>query len=92
MPRYEYDPGKRQKNLETHGYDLEDARRIYEHPNVVTVRSSYAGEVRYIDLAPWGDKLLMLVYTMRGSVVRPISLRVAGRKERRLYEEKYPRS
>lgn len=90
MPRYEYDPEKRQPNLDKHGFDLEDARHIYEHPNVVTIRSRHAGEVRYIDIAPWGSELLALVYTMRDGAVRSISLRPASRKERKLYEKKYP--
>lgn len=90
MPRYEYDPEKRRDNLEKHGYDFELAKYIYENPNVVTVRSDYPAEVRYIDIAPWGNRLLVLVYTMRGDAVRPISLRPAGRKERRLYEKNRP--
>lgn len=68
MPPYEYGPEKRRANLEKHALDLEDARHIYEHLQVVTIRSHRAGEARYIDVAPWRNELLALVYAMRGEL------------------------
>lgn len=89
--RYEWDEAKRATNLEKHGYDLAEAKHIYEHPNVMTLQSKYLGETRYVDLAEWGGRLLALVYTMRAGTVRAISLRPAKRRERRLYYGKdYP--
>jgi uncharacterized DUF497 family protein len=67
--------------------DATHARHIYENPQVVTIQSRRGGEMRYVDIALWENRLLVLVYTMRGGAVRPISLRSAGRKERRLYEK-----
>jgi uncharacterized DUF497 family protein len=87
MPVYQWDEEKRRANLEKHGYDFELGRRVYENPNVMTARSDYAGEARYVDIAPWGNELLVLVYTKRGDVVRPISLRAASKKERMFYEK-----
>ncbi len=87
MPVYQWDEEKRRANLEKHGYDFDLARHVYENPNVVTARSDTAGEVRYVDIALWGNELLVLVYTKRGDVVRPISLRAASRKERSFYEK-----
>lgn len=86
--QYEWDEAKRIANLEKHGYDLAEARRIYEHPNVMRLSSYYSGETRYVDLAEWGGRLLALVYTMRAGTVRAISLRPANRRERRVYYEK----
>lgn len=87
MPPYEWDEAKRLTNLVKHGFDFRDARRVYEHPMRVTVRSDYRGEVRYVDLAAVGGQVLALTYTLRGGRVRVISLRPAKRKERRIYEE-----
>jgi uncharacterized protein len=87
MPHYEWDEAKRLANLDKHNIDFEDAWRVYEHPIRISWCTDYTGEPRYIDLAIVGGRLLALIYTMRGDAVRPISLRPAKRRERRIYEE-----
>jgi uncharacterized protein len=91
MPGYDWDEAKRLDNLEKHGYDFRDVRRIYEHPSVITQELKHPGEKRYKDLAEWSGKVLALIYTMREGKIRVISLRPAHRKERReYYGRKHP--
>lgn len=80
--RYEWDEAKRQGNLTKHGVDftladgfdweaawvLEDTRQGYR-------------EARFVAYAPIGTRLHALVYTLRGTTVRIISLRKANRRE-----------
>ncbi len=45
------------------------------------------GEARFVALGPIGGELHLLAFTMRGHVLRAISLRRANRKERRRYAQ-----
>jgi uncharacterized DUF497 family protein len=86
MIEYDWDEAKRLANMATHRLDFEDAWRVYEAENKVTYRSAHPHEERWIDLAEIEDVVVLLVYTMRGNVVRCISFRRARRgRERSLY-------
>ncbi len=86
MP-YEWDEAKRLINLQRHELDFNDAWQVYEHPNKVTLVSPYPHEQRLLDIAEVNGRVLLLVYTVRVAGIRPISLRYAKRKERRVYYE-----
>lgn len=84
---YEWDENKRRKNLQKHGYDLADGQLVYESSNKITVESHRPNERRWLDIAEIGDEVVTLTfaYTLRGDIVRCISLRKASRKERSVY-------
>ena len=84
---YEWDEEKRQSNLRKHGLDFMDADLVFEAPIKVTVAAAHADDDRRADLAEVNGRVLMLVYTLRQQTVRCISLRVASRRERKLYDE-----
>ena len=52
---------------------------------VADLRRDY-GEARCWAIGPIDDRLLVLAFTMRGNVLRAISLRKANARERRRYE------
>ena len=85
----EYEPGKDAANIAKHGISLADAMLVYEAPNKVTLQALRSGEDRLVDIAmvEVAGVVLVLVYVVRGSVVRAISLRRASRAERRMYEQ-----
>jgi uncharacterized protein len=86
MIEYEWDEDKRLYNLNRRGLDFNDAWRVYEAENKITLKSTYPHEERLIDMAEVDGRVLLLVYTMRGEAVRCIALRYAKRgKERGLY-------
>ena len=86
---FTYDPGKNKANEEKHGYPLThaygvdfDAALIWED-----VRRDY-GESRFSMLAPIGDRLFFIAFTVRGDEeLRLISLRKANRREEVAYEK-----
>lgn len=84
----EYDPAKNERNIRERGLSFERAadfdfdRALYRLDD----RGDY-GERRIRALGYIGDYLYSLVYTMRGEVLRVISLRRANRREVRVYEE-----
>jgi uncharacterized DUF497 family protein len=87
MVRYNWHDDKKLSNTQRHLLDFEDAWKVFENPYKVTLESARGDEVRFMDLAYVDEQLLVLVYTLRGDVVRVISYRRAKHpKETRLYD------
>lgn len=53
---------------------------------VTDARRDY-GETRYRAIGRLNERVVAMVFTLRGDVLRVISLRLASRKERRIYEK-----
>ncbi|MGK7932340.1 MAG: BrnT family toxin [Microcystaceae cyanobacterium] len=89
---FEWDENKRQANIEKHGIDFARIARIFTHPIVEWAdnRRDY-GETRMILLGVVDNRVLCMVYTMRGSICRIISARKANQNERRAYYQSFPR-
>jgi uncharacterized protein len=82
----EFDPVKDQINLLKHGVSLAAAANMDLERAIVIedLRFDY-GEMRFIAYAPIEDRLHVLWFTMRGTVLRAIGLRRANRRERQRY-------
>jgi uncharacterized protein len=85
----EWDSNKAYSNLQKHGIHFSDAEAVLYDPNALSFEDTAAkGEQRFIIIGMdhlW--RLLVVVYTDRGDVVRLISARPATRSERRNYED-----
>ncbi len=46
------------------------------------------GETRYIGIGKVSEKIIVIVYTLRKTVIRLISARLANKKEKQIYYEK----
>ena len=81
-----FDPRKSERNLRERGFGFEIVANFDLRSAIYTVdaRRDY-GEIRMRALGLILDKLYALVFTMRGSALRVISLRRANRKERNRY-------
>jgi uncharacterized protein len=92
---FEWDENKNKGNITKHGIDFQQAKQIFEDPNLLTyedTRFSY-GEAREISI---GQLLLttqskiiiaVVVHTDRGGKIRLISARKASKQERIEYEQ-----
>jgi hypothetical protein len=76
----EFDPAKDQANIAKHGVSLVRAADLYILSVEVDERRDY-GEPRYIAFGRIGDLAYCLVFTLRGSTLRAISLRRAHLEE-----------
>jgi uncharacterized DUF497 family protein len=87
---FEWDEEKAKANLKKHRVDFDEATTVFTDPFSVTIHDPdhSADEKRYIDIGR-SDKgrLLVVVYTERGSNIRLVSCRKAAPSERKLYEE-----
>lgn len=86
--KIEFDTAKNDKNIRERGisfdlaanFDLETAKIWAD------TRKDY-GEERYIALGAIGERLFSMVFTVRGDVLRIISLRKANKREVNSYEK-----
>jgi uncharacterized DUF497 family protein len=86
--RIVYDPAKRQKTLEEHNLDFEDAPRVFagRHFSKTDLRIDY-GETRIITVGQLDEIVVVLVWTLRGNARRIISMRKADAEERGIYRK-----
>lgn len=84
---FEWDSAKAEINEAKHSVSFIFATRAFDDENRITVidnRFDY-GEVRYITLARIDQRVYVLVYTIRDSVIRLISARKANTREVKRY-------
>ena len=83
----EWDENKRLRNIEKHGLDFLDAIAVLDGPCLVRSAREVASEVRSMVIGRLDDIVVCIIFTMRESVLRVISMRKARNEERRHYEE-----
>ncbi|MDJ0658945.1 MAG: BrnT family toxin [Crocosphaera sp.] len=85
---FEWDDSKAKSNEIKHSVSFPFATRVFDDGNRLTVideRFQY-GEVRYIVLGKIEQRIYVVAYTIRGSVIRLISARKANSREVKRYE------
>lgn len=88
MPIFEWDENKNRKNTTKHKVDFEEAKTVFDDPGAIEFEAIRNGEYRIIRIGKSATKfILLVVYTIRGLVVRLISARQANKDERNLYLE-----
>ena len=83
-----WDESKRLQNMRKHGVDFAEIEQFeFETALEADVTLAEYRETRTQALGFAGAKLLVVIYTMRGSNFRIISMRRASRKEKDIYVE-----
>lgn len=88
---FEWNAGNRDKNWERHGVAAGEAEQIFFNRPVLVAADPEHSQVepRYAALGQTSEgRLLAVVFTIRGTLVRVISAREMRRRERRRYEQK----
>jgi uncharacterized DUF497 family protein len=88
---FEWDEFKRLSNLAKHGFDFVAAVEVFEGARITREVTHSSGELRPVTIGMIGDIIVAVVYTVRGDVIRVISLRRARRDERQKYREIFGR-
>jgi uncharacterized DUF497 family protein len=87
--KVEFDSEKDWANRRKHGISLAAAAEMdFLVAQIIPDDRRDYGEARLWAVAPIGGRLHVLTFTMRGEVVRAISLRKANDRERRRYERR----
>ena len=87
LPRFEWDEGKRRRNLQKHQLDFVDALAIFREPVGLVDAVGTQGEERYLAIGHAEGRILAVVFTWRAGSLRIISARRASRDERRTYRD-----
>ena len=86
---FEWDPQKARSNRRKHGVRFADATAVFRDELAVTMPDESSDEKRFITIGmDVVGRLLVVVYSWRGVMIRVISARKATGPERRRYEEK----
>ena len=84
--QYEWDPAKNASNLEKHGVSFETIHG-FQWATAISRPAVRGNELRYWAIGYIGDRLHVVVFTMRGENVCIISMWKAGRGDRRDYAQ-----
>jgi len=82
---FEWDEAKRQSNLAKHAIDFVRARFLFDGRPIITTRSPYPGEERYLTTGVVDGRFVTAVWTPRDTTIRLISVRRARDAEERAY-------
>lgn len=84
-----WDPLKAAANYRKHGVRFSDAQAVpYDPSSIILDEAEVDGELRLVMIgADALDRIVVVVLTWRGQVLRLISARRASGQERKVYEE-----
>lgn len=83
-----FDPAKRDWTLRERGLDFLDVPAVFEGPNYRFTDNRFDyGEVRYVSVGYLRSRMIVVVWTPRGSVRHIISMRKANDREQAYYKE-----
>ena len=88
-----YDPEKRAKALAERGLDFDDAVHVFAGSvfDLDDDRKDY-GEPRWITFGLLNERMVVLVWTLRGATRHIISMRKANEREQKIYQVQLDRS
>ena len=81
---FEWDANKSDSNLAKHGIALAEASEAFEEP-VVVRKSNRSNEERWIAVGRTHGRMVTVVFTIRGRMIRIISARHPRPDEKRAY-------
>jgi uncharacterized DUF497 family protein len=85
---YEWGSKKASENQKKHGVRFADAAAVFEDENAITIEDELESEDRFITIGrDFLRRILVVVYTFRGLIIRIISARKATAREKKMYEE-----
>lgn len=88
---FEWDEAKRLANIEKHGIDFIDAVVLFDNPHLAAPAKRVDGEERWLTTGVIEDVYVTVVFTMRGPIVRVISMRRARDGERQKHQDVFGR-
>ncbi len=87
---FEWDENINQSNTKKHGISFDEAKMAFLDEDMITkedLRKDY-GETRYIGMGKVAEIIIIVVYTMRKTIIRLISAKKANKKEKQIYYER----
>ena len=82
---FEFDPKKSDSNRRKHGIDFQEARALWDDPDLIEIPVQTSDEPRYLVIGTIKGKHWSVI-TYRGDKVRIISVRRSRKEEVDIYE------
>lgn len=86
MYTFEYDPVKSKLNLDKHDIDFDEAKLLWNDPDLVEIPANTSDEPRFVIIAFHNGKHWSAVITYRQNNIRIISVRRSRKNEVTFYE------
>ncbi len=84
--KIEFDPAKRQTTLDARGLDMALGATVFEGDTItIEVETAVHDEERFITVGRLGGRMVVIVWTPRGTACRIISMRKANEREQARY-------
>ena len=83
---FEYDSNKSLINLDKHGIDFEEAKLLWNDPDLIEIPANTSDEPRFVIIAFHNGKHWSAVITYRDTNIRIISVRRSRTNEVEFYE------
>lgn len=84
---FEYDPRKSEANHQKHGIDFVAAQALWRDPALLEIPARTVDEPRWLVIGQINRRHWSAVITLRGLVIRLISVRRSRPEEVQLYEQ-----
>jgi len=84
--KFEFDPGKSDKNKEKHGIDFFQAQALWDDIDLIEIPVKTVDEPRFLVIGKITGKHWSGIITYRGDDIRMISVRRSRKEEVDLYE------
>ena len=86
---FEWDENKRKSNIQKHGIDFKDAKRVFEGITITFQDNRFEyGEQRFITMGLLYEIVIVIAHTEIDETIRIISMRKATKNEQKLFFER----
>ena len=87
--KFEWDENKRKLNIQKHGIDFEDAKRVFEGITLTFQDNRFNyGEQRFVTMGLLYEIVIVIAHTEIDEIIRIISIRKATKNEQKLFFKK----
>jgi uncharacterized DUF497 family protein len=83
---FEFDPLKSSSNKVKHGIDFEESQLLWLDPERIVIPARTLQEARFLMIARLHGIHWSVIYTMRDSAIRIISVRKSRENEKKIYQ------
>ncbi|MGH8256002.1 MAG: BrnT family toxin [Steroidobacteraceae bacterium] len=83
---FEFDPDKSASNKQKHGIDFDEAKTLWNDPDLIEIPARVVDEPRWVVIGLMNGRHWSAVITRRGENIRLISVRRSREEEVAIYE------
>jgi uncharacterized DUF497 family protein len=84
--KFEFDQDKSSSNKDKHGIDFHEAQFMWLDPERIVIPARTLDEVRFLMVAKFSGDYWSAIFTMRGEIIRIISVRKSRQNEKEIYK------